>query len=102
MKKEVLYELIDIHTPKRIHNKLEEESNINTSGLKINHELTDEELENVLIEYPYFQTARLLYTLQLQKNNRKLFIEELSRTALLCADRKKLFYSMQPHNYNEL
>ena len=101
MKKEVLYELIDIHTPKRIHNKLEEESNINTSGLKINHELTDEELENVLIEYPYFQTARLLYTLQLQKNNRKLFIEELSRTALLCADRKKLFYSMQPHNYNE-
>ena len=101
MKKALLYELIETHTPNYSQNSLEKESGVKTSELKINHEFKIEDLEDTLIEYPYFQTARLLYTTLLQNNNKNLFLEELAKTALLCADRKKLFYIIQPDNYNE-
>ena len=100
MKKLDLYELVKKHTSDNIHNSLEEKSNNNTIGLINNHEFS-EDLEDLLISYPYFHTARLLYTIHLQKYNKNLFKEELAKTALLCTDRQKLFYLIQPDNYNE-
>ncbi|MBF6596644.1 MAG: hypothetical protein ITF98_00245 [Fermentimonas sp.] len=101
MKKTELYELIDIHISESLQNSLKDKSNVDSPGLKLNHELIVEDLEDIVIEYPYFQTARLLYTIELQNNNQNLFIEELAKTAVLCADRKRLFYLIQPDNYRE-
>ena len=101
MKKAELYELIDNHTSENSQSSQKDTSNSGGSGIKLNHELIAEDLEDILMEYPYFQTARLLYTIQLQNNNQSLFIEELAKTAVLCADRKRLFYVIQPDNYKE-
>ena len=101
MKKTELYELIDNHTSENSQSSQKDTSNSGGSGIKLNHELIAEDLEDILMEYPYFQTARLLYTIQLQNNNQNLFIEELAKTAVLCADRKRLFYVIQPDNYKE-
>lgn len=101
MKKTELYELIDTLTSESTHSSQKDTSNTEGSDIKLNHELIAEDLEDILMEYPYFQTARLLYTIQLQNNNQNLFIEELAKTAVLCADRKRLFYVIQPDNYKE-
>lgn len=61
-----------------------------------------EELKGVIDEYPYFQTARLLYTKKLHISGSEEYGEELSKTAILCADRRKLFYMIQLDEYNEL
>lgn len=60
------------------------------------------ELEEIVEEYPYFQTARLLYTKKLKVTESEHFGEELSKTAILCADRRKLFYLIQPDDYEQL
>ncbi len=101
MKKTELYELIDTHISESTQSSQKDTSNTEGSDIKLNHELIAEDLEDILMEYPYFQTARLLYTIQLQNNNQSLFIEELAKTAVLCADRKRLFYVIQPDNYKE-
>ena len=101
MKKTELYELIDTQTSESTHSSQKDTSNSVGSDIKLNHELIAEDLEDILMEYTYFQTARLLYTIQLQNNNQSLFIEELAKTAVLCADRKRLFYVIQPDNYKE-
>jgi tetratricopeptide (TPR) repeat protein len=44
-------------------------------------------LKQLLAEYPYFQTARTLYTLQLKMNGDHRFGEELRRTAAFIPDR---------------
>ena len=101
MKKTELYKLIDINTTESTQSSLEGKSATEGSDIKLSQELIVEDLEDILIEFPYFQTARLLYTIHLQNNNKNLFVEELAKTAVLCADRKRLFYVIQPDNYKE-
>ena len=101
MKKTELYKLIDINTAESTQSSLEGKSATEGYDIKLSQELIVEDLEDILIEFPYFQTARLLYTIHLQNNNKNLFVEELAKTAVLCADRKRLFYVIQPDNYKE-
>lgn len=61
-----------------------------------------DELKETVDEYPYFQTARLLYTKKLRTTGNEQYGEELSKTAILCADRRKLFYMIQPDDYEML
>ena len=57
------------------------------------------ELEKVVKEYPYFHTARLLYTKNLDHTNNEQYGNELGKSAVLCADRRKLFYLIYRENY---
>jgi tetratricopeptide (TPR) repeat protein len=59
--------------------------------------LTD--LQNLLEEYPYFQTAQLLYTLNLRANKDSRFNAELRKTACQSGDRRKLFYLIEDHSF---
>jgi hypothetical protein len=58
-----------------------------------------QELKTIVEEYPYFQTARLLYTKNLFATDKKTYEEELSKTAIFCADRRKLFYLIREEEY---
>lgn len=60
------------------------------------------DLKAVVEAYPYFQTSRLLYTKNLDMINSEHYNEELSRTAVLCADRRKLFYLIYRENYYKM
>lgn len=60
---------------------------------------TREELKTVVEMFPYFHSARLLYTKNLYLSEEENYEEELSRTAIFCADRKKLFYLIQEDRY---
>ena len=68
-----------------------------------NTELLDastlDKLEKVVEEYPYFHTGRLLQTKNLELINSDRFGDELGRSAVLCADRRKLFYLIYKENY---
>ena len=57
------------------------------------------ELENILERYPFFQSARLLLTKNLQLTNSESYGEELSKSANLCDDRRKLYYYIHPETY---
>ena len=61
-----------------------------------------EELKTVVKEYPYFHTARLLYTKNLNLIDNQGYEEELGRTAVLCNDRRKLFYLIYREEYGKL
>lgn len=63
---------------------------------------TLEELRTVVEEYPYFHTARLLYTKNLSLTDGQGYEEELGRTAVLCNDRRKLFYLIYREEYEKL
>ncbi len=63
---------------------------------------TNEALEILVEKYPCFQTSRLLYTKYLDITHRDRFIGELATTAVLCADRRKLFYLIYKENYHKL
>jgi hypothetical protein len=56
---------------------------------------TSSRLSSVLDEYPYFQTARLLYTLNLQANKDTRITTEIRKTACYLGDRKKFFYLIE-------
>lgn len=58
-----------------------------------------EMLKAVLEEYPYFQSARLLYTKSLHTLSHKNYPAELSKTAVFCADRKQLYYYIHHDEY---
>ena len=79
MEKEALYALLHTHANL---------ADVETIGL-----------EAVLKEYPYFQTARLLYVKKLGLENAPNFNEELGRTSIFCGDRKRLFYYMKGERY---
>ena len=49
-------------------------------------------LESVVRAYPYFHTARLLYTKSLSVTSDNRYREEFVKTALFCFDRRQLFY----------
>ncbi|MDR2816270.1 MAG: tetratricopeptide repeat protein [Proteiniphilum sp.] len=63
---------------------------------------TLEELRTVVEEYPYFHTARLLYTKNLNLVDSQGYEEELGKTAVLCNDRRKLFYLIYREEYGKL
>lgn len=50
------------------------------------------ELDELLKEYPYFQSARLLYVKNLKNQGSIKYDRELRRTAIWVTDRRKLFY----------
>lgn len=54
-----------------------------------------EELSDILEQFPYFQTARLLYTKALHNENNYQFNEELKKTAACIGDRRKLYELIQ-------
>lgn len=64
--------------------------------------LSIDELQCIIEEYPYFQSARLLYTRELLKSDNEQYGEELAKTAVLCADRRKLFYMIYNEEYENL
>ena len=57
------------------------------------------ELKATINEYPYFQTAQLLYTKNLFSTDKKTYEKELGKTAIFCADRRKLFYLIREEEY---
>lgn len=63
---------------------------------------TLDDLQSVVDKYPYFHTSRLLYTKNLDRTNSESYGSELSKTAVLCADRKRLFYLIYDEDYREL
>jgi hypothetical protein len=58
-------------------------------------EETLKDLQNLIEEYPYFQTARVLYALNLHANKDSRFNAELRKAACYTVDRKKLFYLVE-------
>ena len=63
---------------------------------------TVEELQHLVKEYPYFQTARLLYTQNLHAVRDERYGDELGKTAIFCADRGRLFYLIHSERYEQL
>jgi len=60
---------------------------------------TQQELKAIINEYPYFESARLLYTKNLILTDKELYKKELGKTAIFCADRRKLFYTIREEEY---
>ncbi len=60
------------------------------------------ELETLLKEYPYFQTARLLYLLNLQTLKDTQVSPTLKKTACYLSDRSKLFFLMEEDFFSPL
>ncbi|GHV59427.1 hypothetical protein FACS1894182_13530 [Bacteroidia bacterium] len=56
-------------------------------------------LKNVLEEYPYFQAAQLLYTLNLQVIKDSRFNAELRKAACYSGDRRNLFYRVKNDSF---
>ncbi len=54
-----------------------------------------EELSDILEQFPYFQTARLLYTKALHNENNYQYNEELKKTAACIGDRRILYDLIQ-------
>ena len=63
---------------------------------------TADELQEIIIKYPYFQTIRLIYTQNLHANRDERYGDELGKTAILCADRSQLFYLIHAERYQQL
>ncbi len=59
--------------------------------------VTQEEISRVIEEFPYCQTGRLMFAVQLKLNNSILFEEQLKKAASICSDRTKLFEHIHLH-----
>lgn len=57
------------------------------------------ELKAVVEEYPFFQTARLLYVANLYAVHDRSFGEELRKAAVFLPDRRALFYMIEGEHY---
>ena len=57
------------------------------------------ELENLVEEYPYFQTAHLLLAKNRYLTCREEFEKNLAKTAVFCADRSRFFYLVNNDKY---
>ena len=62
-------------------------------------EKTLPELEVLLEEYPFFQTLRLLYLLNLQKVKDLNFIPELRKMAVCAVDNRKVYYLLEKNKF---
>ncbi|MDO5572100.1 MAG: hypothetical protein Q4F97_11670 [Bacteroidales bacterium] len=65
--------------------------NLNSISLKV--------LEEILNDYPYFQTARFLYLQNLSRVNSLRFSDELKKSAPFLPDRKQLFIVLGNKEY---
>lgn len=52
---------------------------------------SDKDILSLIDEFPYCQTSRLLYAINLNANSSIQFEEQLKKTAAYCSDREKLF-----------
>ena len=52
---------------------------------------SDKDVLSLIEEFPYCQTSRLLYAINLNANSSILFEEQLKKAAAYCSDREKLF-----------
>lgn len=77
----------------KLYNLIENPESLDASTL--------DELKTVVEEYPFFHTARLLYTKNLNLVDNYRYEEELGRTAILCNDRRKLFYLIYREEYSK-
>lgn len=66
---------------------------------KLADKLVLHELSDLLEEYPYYQTARLLYLKGLYLLHDATFGDELQRTALYISNRRMLFYLIEGDHY---
>ncbi|MDR2474972.1 MAG: tetratricopeptide repeat protein [Bacteroidales bacterium] len=66
----------------------------NTGAL---NEGTLQQLENLVNQYPYFQTGRILFLKNLQLENDERFSQELLNTSLCVADRSNLYHYIEGH-----
>jgi len=57
-------------------------------------------LEDVIEEYPYFQTAHFLHTLNLLHLKDAHFLFDLRRTAVYAPDRKQLFFRIEENSFD--
>ncbi|GHT64157.1 hypothetical protein AGMMS50239_21380 [Bacteroidia bacterium] len=57
-------------------------------------------LSKIIEEYPYFQTAHLLYTLNLFHLEDAYFLYDLRKTAIYLNDRRKLFFLVENHYFD--
>lgn len=64
---------------------------LNEESLPILHDLVE--------QYPYYQTARMLYVTNLFVTHNPEFGKELRNASIMLADRKPLFYLMEGANY---
>ena len=55
-------------------------------------------LQSIIIKYPYFEPARVLYLKSLKINESNLFEEQLYKNAALLPDRRQLFFILNPAN----
>ncbi len=61
-----------------------------------------EQLEEVLVSYPYFQSARAIYIKSLQQSNSFKFNDALKKTAAYTVDRRVLFeWIVNPLRFNQ-
>lgn len=63
---------------------------------------SEKQLENLLMEYPYFQTARLLYLMNLHEGKDSKFNAELKRTACYAVDRKKMYFLVNANQFTPI
>ena len=79
------------------------ETPISTIELIKHPELMDAQtlltLEKLVEQYPFYQTARLLYLRNLYILHNEKFDSELKKTALYVANRKVLFYMVEAQHY---
>jgi len=62
-------------------------------------EETLQDLQNLVDEYPYFQTAQLLYALNLHAKKDIRYPVELKKAACHAGDRRKLFYLTEEESF---
>lgn len=62
----------------------------------------EQELLQLIEEFPYCQTSQLMYAINLNSNNSILFQEQLKKTASYCSDRTQLFDLLQPEKQEEV
>ncbi len=59
-------------------------------------------LQSIIINYPYFESARSLYLKILKVNESDSFEEQLYKNAALLPDRRQLFFILNPINQSKL
>ncbi len=57
------------------------------------------QLKQIVDKYPYFQAAQLMYLKNMKEVELPEFTSEIKKTAIICCDRRKLFYYLNDDKY---
>ena len=79
---------------KKIISLIKNSQTITTTDVKV--------LDDLLLQYPYFQNGHLLLTKGLLNSDSVRYNKELKKTAAYCLDRKKLFNLITKNKSNEI